>query len=76
VYEGPIHAFTEMDNNISLISVSPLLNLSIIKNILIASKAVIIQAYGMGNIPSKNKELLNVLNEAINQKDVIVVILT
>lgn len=30
----------------------------------------------MGNIPSKNKELLNLINEAINEKDVIIVILT
>lgn len=76
VYEGPILAFTEMDNNISLISVSPLLNLKIIENILLESKAVIIQAYGMGNIPSKNKELLTLLDKAINEKGIIVVILT
>lgn len=30
----------------------------------------------MGNIPSKNKELLNLINQAIHEKDVIVVILT
>jgi L-asparaginase/Glu-tRNA(Gln) amidotransferase subunit D len=65
-----------MDNNISLISVSPLLNLKIIENILLQSKAVIIQAYGMGNIPSKNKELLGLLDKAINEKGIIVVILT
>ncbi len=65
-----------MDNNISLISVSPLINLTIINNILFSSKAVIIQAYGMGNIPSKNKDLLNLLDKAINQNGIIVVILT
>ena len=42
VYDGPINAFTQMDNNISLISISPLLNLSIIENILFKSRAVII----------------------------------
>lgn len=42
VYEGPMHAFTNMDNHISLISVSPLLNLDIIRSILLTSRAVII----------------------------------
>lgn len=42
VYDGHMQAFTSMDNNISLISVSPLLNLKIIENILFSSKAVII----------------------------------
>ena len=64
-----------MDNSISLISVSPLLNLKIIEAILFSSKAVIIQAYGMGNIPSNNKELLDMIKRAIND-GVIIVILT
>jgi hypothetical protein len=42
VYDGHINAFSQMDNNISLISISPLLNLSIIETILFKSKAVII----------------------------------
>jgi hypothetical protein len=37
-----MQAFTVMDNNISLVSISPLLNLRIIENILLLSKAVII----------------------------------
>ena len=37
--------------------------------------AVIIQAYGMGNIPNKNKELLDIIKVAI-EKDVLVVILS
>ena len=55
-----------MDNNISMISVSPLINLKIIESALFLSKAVILQAYGMGNIPSKNKELLGLLKKAID----------
>lgn len=42
VYGGQMEAFTVMDNNISLVSISPLLNLRIIENILFQSKAVII----------------------------------
>ncbi len=64
-----------MDNSISLLAVSPLLNLKIIEAILFQSKAVIIQAYGMGNIPSNNKELLEMIKSAISD-GVIVVILT
>ena len=75
VYDGHINAASNMDNSISLISVSPLLNLKIIEAILFSSKAVIIQAYGMGNIPSNNKELLDMIKRAIND-GVIVVILT
>jgi L-asparaginase/Glu-tRNA(Gln) amidotransferase subunit D len=42
VYDGHINAFSNMDNSISLISISPLLNLKIIETILFQSKAVII----------------------------------
>jgi 60kDa lysophospholipase len=75
MYEGHINAFSQMDNSISLISVSPLINMKIIENILFQSKAVIIQAYGMGNIPSKNKDLLELMRRAIND-GIVVVILT
>jgi len=37
---------------------------------------VIIQAYGMGNIPSNNQTLLDLLDRAINKENIIVVILT
>jgi len=39
------------------------------------SKAVIISAYGMGNIPTNNTTFIDMLNDAI-QKDVIIVIMT
>ncbi|CDW83985.1 l-asparaginase archaeal glu-trnagln amidotransferase subunit d [Stylonychia lemnae] len=75
VYDGQMVVFTEMSNNISLISMSPLFNLNIIESILEKSEGVIIQAYGMGNIPNKSKELMELLRLAI-EKNVIVVILT
>jgi len=74
-YDGHINAFSNMTNSISLLSISPLLNLKIVETILFQSKAVIIQAYGMGNIPSNNKDLMKMMKEAISQ-DIIVVILT
>jgi lysophospholipase len=42
VYEGQMQAFTNLDNRISLISISPLLNMDIIKNIFTQARAVII----------------------------------
>jgi len=39
------------------------------------SRAVIIAGYGMGNLPTKNKELMSLLKNAID-KDVIIVIKT
>lgn len=68
-------AFTKMSTNISLISVSPCLNLKVVESILFNSEAVIIEAYGMGNIPSRNKDLLALMKKAIDS-DVILVILS
>ena len=42
VYDGHMRAFTTLDTNISLIAISPLLNLSIIEHTLLSSKAVIL----------------------------------
>jgi L-asparaginase/Glu-tRNA(Gln) amidotransferase subunit D len=39
------------------------------------SRAVIIAGYGMGNLPTKNKELMNMLQKAV-ENNVIVVIKT
>lgn len=71
-YEGKMTAFARMSDNISLISISPCINLKVVESILMNSEgniylkfmillAVIIEAYGMGNIPSKNQNLLNLL---------------
>eukprot|EP00347_Sterkiella_histriomuscorum_P002989 403366027 len=75
MYEGKMTAFTNMSNNIAMINISPLFNTKIIECILESSQAVIIQTYGMGNIPNKNKDLLELIKKAI-EKGVIIVILT
>ena len=51
-FDGKLRVFTRFSENISLINIMPCMNLSVVENILQASKAVIVQAYGMGNIPS------------------------
>lgn len=51
-FDGRLRVFTEFSDNISLINIMPCINLNVVENILQNSKAVIVQAYGMGNIPS------------------------
>lgn len=60
-FDGKLRVFTDFSENISLINVMPCMNLSVVENILQASKAVIVQAYGMGNIPSQNRKLVGIL---------------
>ena len=74
-FDGKLRVFTWFSENISLINIMPCMNLSVVENILQASKAVIVQAYGMGNIPSQNRKLVGILRQAI-ENDVIIVIMT
>jgi L-asparaginase/Glu-tRNA(Gln) amidotransferase subunit D len=60
-FEGKIKIFTEMSEDISMINIIPCLNIRVIESILQSSKAVVIYAYGMGNIPTNNKQLMNLL---------------
>ena len=64
-YNGKLNVFTEMSDGISIININPCINVKVIKSILMNSKSVIISAYGMGNIPTKNLTLMNLINEAI-----------
>jgi L-asparaginase/Glu-tRNA(Gln) amidotransferase subunit D len=57
-FEGKLKVFTDMNQDISIVNITPCLNLKVIQAILMNSSAVIIQAYGMGNIPSGNPRLL------------------
>ena len=74
-YEGELNVFKDLNDEISTININPCINLKVVESILSNSKAVIVQAYGMGNIPTKNVKLMNMLSEAINN-DVIIVIMT
>jgi L-asparaginase/Glu-tRNA(Gln) amidotransferase subunit D len=49
--------------------------MKVIESICMNSQAVVIQAYGMGNIPSNNQSLLEIIQKAID-KGVIIVIMT
>lgn len=57
-----------------MISISPCFNLKVIEVVLLNCEAVILEAYGMGNIPSKNKDLMNIIERAIKRGVIIVII--
>jgi L-asparaginase/Glu-tRNA(Gln) amidotransferase subunit D len=74
-FEGDLNVFTDMSEDISIINMSPCINLKVIEAIFFHSKAVVIQAYGMGNLPTNNKKLLSLIKSAIDN-DVVVIIKT
>ena len=50
----PLSIFTELSNEISTFRIQPCLNVKMAEVLFLESKAVIIETYGMGNIPWKN----------------------
>ena len=72
-FEGKLQVFTAMDEEISIINITPCLNIKGIESIVLTSKAIVIQAYGMGNIPSNNAQLLQTLKKGIDNDKVIVI---
>ena len=69
-----MEAFTKMSDNISLISISPCLNLKVVESVLMNSEAIIIEAYGIGNVPSKNQKLLDMIKCALDNNKIIVIL--
>ena len=51
---GPFKVFTDFDENISQIMISPFVNLNAINQVMKNSSAVILSGYGMGNLPTGN----------------------
>ena len=74
-FDDQLSVFTSMEEDISIINITPCINLKVIQSIFQNSKGVIVNAYGMGNIPTNNKRLMKLIEEAI-QNDVIVIIKT
>jgi L-asparaginase/Glu-tRNA(Gln) amidotransferase subunit D len=62
-----------LETAISFISLSPNLNLRAIELVLSNSRAVIIAGYGMGNMPTANKNLMALLKNAIENNVIIVI---
>lgn len=72
---GELTVFTDLSEEISTINISPVMNLKVIESIFSNSKAVIISAYGMGNVPTNNTKLMKMISDAISN-DVVIVIMT
>ena len=53
-FEGKIQLFTEMSEDIAMITIMPSMNIKVVESVLHNSKAVVLVAYGMGNVPSGN----------------------
>jgi L-asparaginase/Glu-tRNA(Gln) amidotransferase subunit D len=58
---GEMRVFENLSTEISTISIAPILNYKMIEAVLANSKAVIIQAFGMGNIPTNNSKFMELL---------------
>ena len=43
-----------MSQDIAMITIMPCMNIKVVESVLQNSKAVILEAYGMGNVPSEN----------------------
>ena len=51
---GPFRVFTDFDEKVSQMTISPFLNLNAIEQVMKNSSAVILCGYGMGNLPTGN----------------------
>lgn len=65
--------FTDLSNAISTYCCAPMIDLKITESIFMNAKAVIIQGYGMGNVQILNKKFMDIIQRAINNDSIIVV---
>ena len=70
---GPFKVFTDFDEKVSQMTISPFLNLNAIQQVMKNSSAVILCGYGMGNLPTGNQSLMNIINDAV--KDGVIVVI-
>lgn len=66
---------TELEQSISYLVVSPCLNVNTLDLCIKNSKAVVISGYGMGNLPTSNAQLMEVLDRG-NKAGVIICVKT
>ena len=70
---GIFNVFTKIETNISFITLSPCLNLRAIELVLGNSRGVIIAGYGMGNLPTNNKPLMDMLRKSVDSGVIVVI---
>ena len=70
---GQFNVFTKLEQEISYIALSPLMNLRAIELVFSNSKAVILAGYGMGNLPSSNQDLMRLIRHAAAMNVIVIV---
>lgn len=70
---GDFRVFTKLENSISYVAISPVLNLLALESVFSNSKAVIIAGYGMGNLPSENTDFMRLIRHAVATGVIIVI---
>lgn len=73
--KAKFNLFTKMTEEISVMIVTPYICINVIESIMMNSKAIVLQGYGMGNVPSDNEQLMNCIKKGI-QRGVYVVVMT
>lgn len=72
-HAGNFNVFKKLEDNISFITMSPCMNIKSLELVLKSSKAVIIAGYGLGNLPSDNKILMDAITNAIKKGTIVVI---
>ncbi|TDG49075.1 hypothetical protein AWZ03_004560 [Drosophila navojoa] len=70
---GPFTVFTEMEPNVSLLRLYPGISVEVMQTFFKPPmKGVVIQSYGIGNIPTKDRKLSDIISDAISRGVVVV----
>ncbi|EDW14464.2 L-asparaginase 1 [Drosophila mojavensis] len=70
---GPFTVFTEMEPNVSLLRLYPGISVEVMQSFFNPPmKGVVIQSYGIGNIPTNDHKLSDVISDAISRGIVVV----
>jgi len=72
-HSGKFSVFTNLEKGISFLTMSPCMHIETVKLVMSHSKAVIIAGYGMGNLPSNDKDLMACLAEAVSNNVIVVI---
>lgn len=70
---GHFKLHKKLETAISFLFLSPTINIKAIESVFSNSKAVILAGYGMGNLPTDNKELMAILRKAVQEGTIVVI---
>jgi lysophospholipase len=72
-HSGKFSVFSNLEGGISFLTMSPCMHIETVKLVMNHSKAVILAGYGMGNLPSNDKNLMRCIAEAISNNVIVVI---